>query len=217
MLTFDTARALAAALAASHRAIIVDPDDARPWLATLEAALALIPGAGPVLATVRGLVEGASESVAGLALPTPWGTAVLLTPRAMVDPAAYLATVTHELVHASQVVHLGAGQTAADYINPELRALREAEAGGVGLWARYLVTGARPSPEDAGVVRSGLYHLGADDKAFGRAVVASLLAPIDTGAIPPHGVARELLAWLHEHAPGAVVVEAYANRATAVP
>lgn len=217
MLTFDTARALAAALAATHRAVIVDPDDARPWLATLEAAIALVPGAGPVLATVRGLVEGASESVAGLALPTPWGTAVLLTPRAMVDPAAYLSTVTHELVHASQVVALGAGQTAADYINAELRALREAEAGGVGFWARYLVTGQRPSPDEAGVVRSALYHLDPSDRAFGRAVVESMLAPIELGAVPPHSVAREALAWLHEHAPEAIAAEAYADRATEVP
>lgn len=217
MLTFDTARALAAALAAAHRAVIVDPDDARPWLATLEAAIALIPGAGPVLATVRGLVEGASESVAGLALPTPWGTAVLLTPRAMVDPAAYLATIAHEIVHAGQTVRLGAGQVAADYLNPELRALREAEAGGVGLWARYVVTGVRPSPDEAGVVRSSLYHLDASDRAFGRAVVASSLSAIDTGAVPPHSVAREALAWLHEHAPESIAAEGYADRATAVP
>lgn len=217
MLTFDTARALAAHLAASRRALVIDPDDARPWLSALESAVSLIPGAAPVLITVRGLVSGAAESVAGLALPTPWGTAILLTPRATVDPVAYLATVTHELVHASQAVTLGAGQTAADYINPELRALREAEAGGVGLWARYLVTGVRPSPDEAGVVRSALYHLDASDRAFGRAVVESMLAPIELGAVPPHSVARAALAWLHEHAPGAIAAEAYADRATAVP
>jgi hypothetical protein len=217
MITFDTARALAAHLAATRRAVIVDPDDARPWLATLEGAVSLLPGAAPVLTTVRGLVSGAAESVAGLAVPSPWGTAILLTPRAMVDPAAYVATVTHELVHASQVVALGAGQTAADYLHPELRALREAEAGGVGLWVRYLVTGVRPSPDEAGVVRSALYHLDASDRAFGRAVVESILAPIELGAVPPHSVAREALAWLHEHAPDAIAAGAYADRATAVP
>lgn len=217
MLTFDVARALAAHLVTSRHALIVDPDDARPWLATLEAAVALIPGAAPVLTTVRGLVSGASESVAGLALPTPWGTAILLTPRATVDPVAYTATVTHELVHASQAVQIGAGQTAVDYLHPELRALREAEAGGVGLFLRYLVTGVRPSPDEAGVVRSSLYHLDASDKAFGRAVVEGVLSSIETGAVPPHSVAREALAWLHEHAPDAILAEAYAQRATEVP
>jgi hypothetical protein len=217
MITFDTARALAAHLAASRRALIVDPDDARPWLATLEGALSLIPGAAPVLTTVRGLVSGAAESVAGLAVPSPWGTAILLTPRALVDPAAYVATVTHELVHASQVVALGAGQATVDYLSPELRALREAEAGGVGLWVRYLVTGVRPSPDDAGAVSSPLYHLGASERAFGRAVVEGVLSAIDTGAVPPHSVARAVLAWLREHAPAAIVAPECADRDTAVP
>ena len=217
MITFDTARALAAHLAASRRALIVDPDDARPWLATLEAAVSLIPGAAPVLTTVRGLVSGAAESVAGLALPTPWGTAILLTPRAMVDGPTHLSVVAHELVHAAQASVVGAAQVAVDYLSPELRALREAEAGGVGLWVRYLLTGVRPSPDDAGAVSSPLYHLGESDRAFARAVVEGVLSTIDTGAVPPHSVARAVLAWLQEHAPDAILAPEYAPRATAVP
>lgn len=217
MLTLPTARACASSLSASHRATIVDPDDARPWLASLEAALSLIPGAGPVLTTVRGLVEGAAESVAGLALPTPWGTAILLSPRAMVDPQTYLSTVVHEIVHAGQAVRLGAGQVVADYLHPELRALREAEAGGVGLFVRYLVTGVRPSPDDAGAVSSPLYHLGAEDRAFARGAVEGVLSTIDFGAVPPHSVARAVLAWLREHAPEAILAPEYAPRATEVP
>ena len=216
-LSLDTARACARDLCAARSTLLLDPADARPWLSTLEGALALIPGAGPVLATVRGLISGAAEQVAGLTLPTPWGTAILLTDRATVDGATYLSTVAHEGVHGRQIVTVGAGQSAADYLHPELRALREAEAGGVGLWVRHLVTGETPSPDDAGVVRSSLYHLGADDRAFGRAVVESLLAPIVVGAVPPHSVARDVLAWLQEHAAESIAVEAYAARATAVP
>ncbi len=217
MLTIDTARACARDLAASRGALIVDPDDARSWLATLEGALSLIPGAAPVLTTVRGLVSGAAESVAGLALPTPWGTAILLTPRAMVDGPTHLSVVAHELVHAAQASAVGAAQVAVDYLSPELRALREAEAGGVGLWVRYLLTGVRPSPDDAGAVSSPLYHLAEHDRAFARAVVESSLAAIDTGAVPPHSVARAVLAWLREHAPDAILAPEYATRPTAVP
>lgn len=217
MITLDTARACIAALAAERGAKVLDPDDARPWLLALEAAVSLVPGAAPIVAAVRGLLSGAADSVAGLALPTPWGTLVILSPRALVDGPTLLSVAVHELVHDAQARAVGAGQVAVDYLHPELRALREAEAGGVGLWARYLVTGVRPSPDDAGVVRSSIYHLDAPSRAFARAVVESSLVSIDTGAVPPHSVARELLAWLREHAPEAIVAEAYAARPTVTP
>ena len=217
MITLDAARACARDLAAPRGALIVDPDDARPWLATLEAAVSLIPGAGPVLTMARGLLSGAADSVAGLALPTPWGTLVILSPRALVGGPTYLSVAVPELVHDAQARAVGAGQVAVDYLHPELRALREAEAGGVGLWARYLVTGVRPSPDDAGVVSSDLYHLDAPNRAFARAVVESSLLPLELGAVPPHSVARAVLAWLREHAPEAIVAEEYRARATEVP
>ena len=216
MLPLDTARACISALAVERGVKVLDPDDARPWLLALEAAVALVPGAGPVLTMARGLLSGAADAVAGLALPTPWGTLVLLSPRALTDGPTYLSVVAHELVHDAQADAVGAGQVAVDYLDPELRALREGEAGGVGLWVRHLLTGETPSPDDAGVVRSSLYHLDADQRRFGRAVVESSLVTIDTGAVPPHSVARDVLAWLREHAPEAIAVEAYA-RTTAVP
>lgn len=210
MIDLDTARACIAALAAARGVKVLDPDDARPWLLALEAAVALVPGAGPVLTMARGLLSGAADAVAGLALPTPWGTLVLLSPRALTDGPTYLSVALHELVHDAQAKAVGAGQAAVDYLHPELRALREGEAGGVGLWVRYLVTGVRPSPDDAGVVSATIYHLGHDDRSFGRAVVESLLASINTGAVPPHSVAREALAWLREHAPEAILAPEYA-------
>lgn len=210
MITLDTARACASALALSRAAKVLDPDDARPWLLALESAVALVPGAGPVLTMARGLLSGAADAVAGLALPTPWGTLVLLSPRAMADGPTYLAVVAHELVHAAQAATVGAGQVAVDYLSPELRALREAEAGGVGLWVRYLVTGVRPSPDDAGAVSSPLYHLGEHDRAFARAVVEGVLSAIEFGAVPPRSVARAVLAWLRVHAPTAILAPEYA-------
>lgn len=217
MITLDTARACAHDLCRERNTSLIGPADTAPWLRALESAVALIPGAGPVLTTVRGIIEGAADSVAGLTLPTPLGTVILLTERALVDGPTALSVVAHELVHARQIGALGGVQVAVDYANGELRALREGEAVGVGLWVRYLLTGVRPSPDDAGAVSSPLYHLAEHDRAFARAVAESSLAAIDTGAVPPHSVARAVLAWLREHAPDAIVAEAYADRATAVP
>lgn len=210
MIDLDTAKACASDLSTARGARVLDPDDARPWIVALESAVALIPGAAPVLTMARGLAEGAADAVAGLALPTPWGTLVLLSPRAMVDGVTYLSVVAHELVHDAQADTVGAGQVAVDYVSAELRALREAEAGGVGLFVRYLLTGVRPSPDEAGAVASPLYHLGAPDRAFARAVVEGVLSTIDSGAVPPHSVARAVLAWLRVHAPAAILAREYA-------
>lgn len=216
-LTMDTARACARAVASEHGCVIVDPADARPWLSLLEGALALIPGSAPVLASARSAVEGAASSVAGLTIPSPWGSAILLTERATADAATYLSTAMHEATHGTDAADVGAGQAVVDYANAELRALREGGPGGVGLWTRYLVTGERPKPEDAGVVASTLYHLDADSRRFGGGIVRVSLASIDTGAVPPFRVARSVLAWLRANAPAAVVAPEYAERAPEVP
>ena len=81
---------------------------------------------------------------------------------------------------------------------------REAEASGVGLWARYLVTGVLPPADDAGVLRSDLYHLDGAEKAFAREVVLSVRTSAELGVIPPFRVAREAVMWLRAHAPGAI-------------
>ena len=125
--------------------------------------------------------------------------------------------MAHELVHVRQIEALGPVQAGVDYVGSgELRALREAEAS-VGLWARYLVTGVRPSTDDAGIVASDLYHLDGDDRDFASEVVKGVLSVIDTGAVPPHSVARNVLAWLRECAPEAIVAPEYAEHTTAVP
>lgn len=205
----DTARRCVADLAAVRSVRVLDPDDAAPWLRAAEAALSLLPGSAPVLSAVRGLVEGAADSVAGLALPTPAGTLVVLSPRALVDGPVLLSVVAHELVHHQQAEAVGSAQVAVDYAHPELRAHREAEAGGVGLWVRYVLTGQRPSPDDAGAVNSGIYHLGAHERAFARRVVESCLSTIDTRAVPPHSVARAVLWWLRDHAPDDIAAAEY--------
>mgnify|MGYP000379005271 CR=1 FL=1 len=143
-------------------------------------------------------------------LPTIDGKAVpLITPgqRAGV-PLAWVYN-HHRGTDAADV---GAGQAVVDYLNAELRALREGGPGGVGLWTRYLVTGERPKPEDAGVVASTLYHLDADSRRFGGGIVRVSLASIDSGAVPPFRVARSVLAWLRANAPADVLAPEYAER-----
>ena len=71
------------------------------------------------------------------------------------------------------------------------------------------MTGTLPAVDDASVLRSSLYHLDAPDKAFARAVVSSLVASAEVGALPPHKVARAMLAWLRANAPESIAVEAY--------
>lgn len=215
MLTLDTARRCAADLSRSTTLLYPDDLDAKlaeaSKLAGAEAAL--------VLALVRPLLSLATSRVAGVTTWVPGvGVIIVLTARALVDGPTLLSVVAHELVHARQIDVLGPVQAGVDYAGSgELRALREGEAGGVGLWVRLLLTGARPSPDDAGVSRSDLYHLDGDDRAFGRAVVESSLAAIDTGAVPPHSVARAALAWLRANAPKAILAEAYAEHVTEVP
>lgn len=213
MITLDTARRCAADLARGATLLYPNDLDARldeaSKLAGAEAAL--------VLALVRPLLALAAARVAGVTTWLPGvGAIIVLTARALVDGPTLLAVVAHELVHRRQIEVSGPVQAGVDYTNDELRALREAEAA-VGLWVRYLVTGVRPSPDDAGVVASDLYHLDDGDRAFGRAIVVGLLSTIDTGAVPPHSVARAVLAWLLEHAPAAILAPEYAPRATAVP
>ena len=209
VISLAESRSIALALAPEFAARVVEPESARPLLAGVEAAVSLIPGAGPIVSQVRALLDPLASAVAGLAVPSPWGTLVVLSHAAVVDGSTYLSTIAHEFCHAAGVQTLGAGQVAVDYLHPEMRAAREATPGGVGLWVRYLVTGVRPSPDDAGVVRSDLYHLGAEHRAFGRELVASCLATIDSGAVPPSRVARRVLEVLRSRYPDAVVAPEY--------
>lgn len=217
MITLDLARRCVADLARAQGATVLYPVDVDAALS--DASRLAGAHASLVLALVRPLLALASSRVAGLTTWVPGvGTVVLLTERALADGPTLLSVAEHEAVHGAQVASLGPLQAGVDYLGSgELRALREAEAGGVGLWVRYLVTGVRPSPDDAGAVSSPLYHLAEHDRAFARTVVEGVLSTIDSGAVPPHSVARAVLAWLREHAPEAILAPEYAPRATAVP
>lgn len=210
MITLEQSRALVAHLAQLHDATVIEPDSAvrAVTLAVLDGLSGVAPAPvaallAPLLTEVKALSDRVSVTV-----PTPLGTWILLSPAAVADPVTYLATGLHELVHATQIARVGRAQSVADYLGSgELRALREAEAAGVGLWARYLVTGQLPPVDDAGVLKSDLYHLDGDDLAFGREVVTSLHASASLGVIPPFVVCRQAVTWLRANAPSALVGE----------
>lgn len=202
MITFEQSRALLAHLATLHGATILEPDS--PWVQVVRVGLSALGGAAPVAAPLVREVESFADRVS-VTTPSPFGTAIILAKSALADPVTLLATGLHELVHASQIARVGGVQSVTDYLSSgELRALREAEASGVGLWARYLVTGVLPPADDASVLRSDLYHLDGAEKAFAREVVTSVRTSAELGVLPPYRVAREAVLWLRAHAPDAI-------------
>jgi hypothetical protein len=163
-----TARACIAALATARGVAVIEPSESATYLDGAATLLSLIPGVGPIVAQLRAPLDDAQQRVSVTA-PLPWGTTILLSRSAVVDGPSYLATGLHELVHVRQIETVGRLQGAADYLGSgELRAMREAEASGIGLWGRYVVTGELPAVDDASILRSSLYHLDAtnhDDPA----------------------------------------------------
>lgn len=206
-----TARACVRALAEGQGVRVIEPGDPRVALgvAIARGLASLVPGGGDVLGGFQKLVEQATENVS-VTLPAPGGTLIILSKSAVTDGRRYFNTGMHELVHVRQIAQVGGVQAAVDYLGSgELRAKREAEASAVGLWADFVTTGKRPSPEDASVLRSSLYHLDPPDKEFARAVVESVLGVIDGGGVPPFSMAQAMLLWLRTNAPEAIQVADY--------
>lgn len=210
MIGLDVARQCAEDFEASHKVQILEPEEARKYLSILEASLSLIPGVPGVVNSIKSLAGDRMRNVS-LTIPTPGPTLILLSEYAVSQGDIYLSTLAHELVHKVQIKVNGALQAGIDYVDPDWRSLREAEAGGVGLWIRYVVTNVLPAPTEAGVTSSDLYHLDEDHKKFGRVIVNSALSTSMTGAIPPHSIAIEMLAWLRKHAPDVIKVPSYLN------
>ena len=204
MLTLTQAHALGAHLAGLHRTTIVEPDDAPARVA--RAILSALGHGVPALASLVADLEVRASRVS-VALPTPGGSLVVLSPAAVADPLRYAVSVAHELVHAEQRDAAGVVQVAADYLAaPELRARAEADAYAVGLWVAYLLTGVLPTVDAAvQALSSDTYHLAPDEVELGRGVLLSHVETIAQGLAPPLRVAVEVLAWLRANAPEAIV------------
>lgn len=211
MIDIVTARACIKALADASGARVIEPGDARVsfGLTIAQGIAGLVPGGASVLSELQQLIGQANETVS-VTVPAPGGTLIILSKAAVADGSSYLATGLHELVHVKQIAKVGAAQAVVDYLGSgELRSERESEASGVGMWARYVVTGSKPDPEDASILRSALYHLDPPDKDFARACVRSVLGVVESGAQPPFSVAQSCLGWLKKNAPEAILVADY--------
>lgn len=202
MIAPDTARRLGAHLASVHGYTLAESRSPAVHVARigLEALATLLPAARPVVDLLA--LDTVSRTV-----PTPWGTLVVLSDAASAEPVEYAETVAHEATHAHQIAALGGWQAAVDYLlSAELRATREAHAYVVGAWVRYLLTGRLASADEACSALAGdLYRLGADEIALARGIVASGLASVQAGSVPPYAVARDVLDWLQREAPDAIV------------
>ena len=207
MLTLDISQALGAHLAAKHGAHVVTPDDA-PAVAA-RAMLSALARVAPVLSDLVAELEVRADRVS-VTVPTPAGTVIVLSPAAVADPLRYAATVAHEMQHAQQLDAGGAVRTSIDYVaSPELRARAEADAYAVGLFVRYALTGSLPRADDAvASLSSDTYHLAPEEVTLGAGVLASHLATMAAGGVPPLTVAVDVLAWLRSEHPELIAVEA---------
>ncbi len=206
MLTLDVSEALGAHLAALHGAHVVTPDDA-PAVAA-RAMLSALARAVPALAGLAAELEVRANRVS-VTVPTPAGTVIVLSPAAVADPLRYAETVAHEFQHDQQLDEGGAVRTSIDYVaSPELRARAEADAYAVGLWVHYLLTGALPSADSAvASLSSDTYHLAPEEVTLGAGVLASHIATMRAGSVPPLTVAVEVLAWLRTEHPELIALE----------
>lgn len=206
MLTLDISQALSAHLAALHGAHVVTPDEAPARAA--RALLSALARAVPALSDLVAELEVRADRVSVTA-PTPAGPVIILSPSAVADPERYAATVAHEMQHAVQL-HGQAVAQSIDYVaSPELRARAEADAYAVGLWVHHLLTAQLPTAEMAiASLSSDTYHLAAEEVTLGAGVLASHLATMAAGGVPPLTVAVEVLAWLRAEHPDLIAVEA---------
>lgn len=208
---FGVSRGVIQAVSESTNARVLEPGDKRVMLglAIAEGLAMIVPGGQAILADVRKLIESATENVS-FTFPFPGGTMIAMSRAAVADPISFFATGMHELVHARQIAKVGGFQAGVDHLgSAELRAEREAEASGVGLFCRFVVTGKKPNPDDASILWSDIYHLMSPDKQFARGVVESVLKSVETAAVPPFSVVPTALSWLRKNAPQAIAVADY--------
>lgn len=148
----------------------------------------------PVASVVLGPLEDLSARVS-VTIATPASPVIVLSPAAVADDVSHAATLAHEWCHVGQIARAGRVQSAVDYLGSgELRAQREADAAACGLWMRYVLTGDLP---ETAPTLGDLYHLDAGDAALARGILASHLATIRAGVLPPLDVCVVLARAVH--------------------
>lgn len=192
--TLSLTNALRVHLLSWRRATVLRPGD--PALVAITGLYRSLAGLLPpalhvVAAPVLDALDERAERTS-VTLATPLDPVVVLSPAAVVDPIAEACTLAHEWCHVRQIAD-GRVASIVDYTSGELRARAEADAAACGLWLRYVLTGDLPTEAPT---LGDLYHLDAGDAALARGVIASHLATIRAGLVPPLDVCVVLAQWL---------------------
>ena len=194
--TLDLSERFEAAMTLAGVSAVVKPDNLLLSLVTAVPRMlsgllppAAQPVAGPLLDALDALLGRVSVTV-----PVP-GTdpAIVLSLASQADPVTASCTLLHERTHADQTRRVGGAQAAADYTSVELRAQREADGAAASLWLRHALTGELPADPPP---LSSLYHLDADGQRLAAGVLASHLATVRAGCVPPIAACLDAARWL---------------------
>lgn len=182
------------------------------WLSLSRTALgaaALV----PALSWLRTVLDVLDAEMAARSVCLPKvggeGAVIVYSPAALADPLETIETCAHEHEHARVLRADPDLQVAMDYTSGELRATTEARAYAVGAFARYLVTGHWQTADEIVAPLAHGYLLTDTERAHAVTLVASHLATIRAGIVPPLEVCHAVLEILRAHHPEAIVPEAF--------
>ena len=203
-------------LSARYHTDVVTPDSWQVVLARLAAQGAAL-GLGAINSTLAGWAREAFDALdpatssRSVCLPQIGGegAVVVMSAAALADPVETIETIAHEHEHARVLKADVDVQVFADYLNGEMRATVEARAYAVGAFARYLVTGAWQTADEIVAPLAHGYALDAATREHCAVIVASALASMRAGVVPPFEVCGVVLEVLRAKHPEAIVPEAF--------
>lgn len=204
------ATTLRAHLSARYHTDEITPDTW--WLSLSRTALGAV-AMVPALSWLRSVLDVLDTETASRSVALPQvggeGAVIVYSAAALADPVELIETVAHEHEHA-RVLRVDPDlQVAMDYTSGELRATTEARAYAVGAFARYLVTGAWQTADEIVAPLAHGYALSAEDREHCAVIVASALASMRAGVVPPFEVCGVVLEVLRAHHPDAIVPAAF--------
>jgi len=204
------ATTLRAGLSARYHTDEITPDTW--WLSLSRTALGAV-AMVPALSWLRQVLDVLDTETASRSVCLPKiggeGAVIVYSAAALADPVELIETVAHEHEHARVLKADPDLQVAMDYTSGELRATTEARAYAVGAFARYLVTGVWQTADEIVAPLAHGYLLSPADREHTVTLVASHLASMRAGVVPPLEVCHVVLEILRAHYPGAIVVEAF--------
>ncbi len=182
------------------------------WLSLTRTALGAV-AMIPALSWLRSVLDVIDTETASRSVTLPQiggeGAVIVYSVAALADPIELIETVAHEHEHARVLRADPDLQVAMDYASGELRATTEARAYAVGAFARYLVTGAWQTADEIVAPLAHGYALDAATREHCAVIVASALASMRAGVVPPFEVCGVVLAILRQHHPDAIVPDAF--------